>query len=289
MSPITKVGSRLEHLNRHEKENEEGTAVEDEEALRRKEKAREEKERETWKEVEKRRRRRVEGEQDLNKKLTALSTLSTDMTRRLDYTHYSLLSHVSSLVSILSALSSLSSSASEHLDTFGRSTNEYARTAQGQLSQFDKLTFAAKKERAEGLERRVKNARTSVEMLEKRLSVVREKVEGEENGERERGRRIQWRWRCMVGTFAAILGVLVLGGIARFGEREVGGWGTELTPESGQWEPGGSASPHIGDVNTTILADEPTRSEIRIPQTTKTASARGVNEWEPRLRMLEEL
>lgn len=139
------------------------------------------------------------------------------------------------------------------------------------------------------MERRVKDARSRVEMLEKRLSGVREKVEGEEQGERERGRRIQWRWRCVVGTLVGVLGLLVLGGIARFGERGVGGWGNESMQERDRWEPGGGVSPDIGDTNMTMLMDERMSSESRMPQTTKTAQVRGGDEWEPRLRMLEEL
>ncbi|KAL8833079.1 MAG: hypothetical protein Q9170_004512 [Blastenia crenularia] len=291
LSPIAKVGSRLDYYGRHEREKEdvERKVAEDEETVRRRENAREEKERHTWREVEKRKRARVEGEKDLNKKLTTLSTLSTATTRRLDYTHYSLLSHLSSLVSTLSALSSLSSSTSSHLESFENSINECTRSTQGQIKQITTQKFAGQNDRAEALKARVKGVRDRVEMLEGRLNGVREKIEREERGEREKGRRRDWRWKCTAGFLMGLLGVLALGAMLRSGAREGQGVRIKIIGETTIGGYSEYGLQEIGNGTTTAPTSEGLKRENYKAPTTRTPRIHDVDGWEPRLRMLDEL
>ena len=186
------------------------------------------------------------------------------------------------MVSTLSALSSLSSSSSNHFNSFEESTNGCARAARGQLSQFDLLTFTAQKDRAEALEKRVKNVRKKVEVLEGRMNSVCGTVEDHERRERERGRKRRWRWRCMVVLLAALLGILVPGGIARSRDSGAEGLKDSTIGEKGVLR-------NAKEENMTMLDNNGIRSDHRRALITKTAQARAVADWEPRLRMLDEL
>ncbi len=215
----------------------------------------------------------------LNSTLTTLSTLATAQTRRLDYTHYALLSHLSSLLSTLSLLASLRLSTHSHLESFTTSSRSVTANAESQLRHFDAETFAGMKARAEALERRVKEAGRRVRGLEGRLRGVREGVEGEEGAERERERGRLWRWWCGVVVAGVVVAGWVLLVVGRDGARgAVQGRGREGV---------GFPMEGVGEANE--IGVERMKSQGRRAQGRPMADTGTRDEWEPRLRMLEEL
>ncbi|KAL8723988.1 MAG: hypothetical protein Q9166_008191 [cf. Caloplaca sp. 2 TL-2023] len=303
LSPITKVGNRFEHHHSrghsggHNDFGGDGAGggtgrkgLDDEESLRRREKVREERERSLWKVVERKRGARSEGDEYLQSTLTTLYTLSTSTTRRLDYTHYSLLSHLSSLLSTLSALSTLSFSTTSHLESFNNSTSDVARTTKAQIQQFEDIKFEEQKLRAERLEKRVKGARKRVQMLEGRLKGVEEQVEGVEGAEKERRNRRRWRWKCIWVVGGGIVGIFMLVMMIR---RDAGDRQAQLENQTfvemarRKCDDGGLLG--LEEMNATVMMGEVANDNNRKEQETKRVQVRTQDEWEPRLRMLEEL
>ncbi|KAI4125100.1 MAG: hypothetical protein LQ338_004452 [Usnochroma carphineum] len=287
LSPIT---SRLHESGRHEDGPD---RLEEKELLLKKEKEererQQERERKTWTEVEARRRARGDADAALTTTLTTLSTVSTTQTRRLDYTHYSLLSHLSSLGSTLALLSSLSHSTATHLGSFEASASDTVAQAEAQLASFEEGVFAGMRERAGGLDKRVKEARRRVRGLEGR---VRELVVVVESGEREEGRRERgrrwWLWGCVVGVGVVAAGIV--GMVGGKGVGREGYWDGRLMDKVG-WDVGAGAGGGVGGLeqmmNTTVMVGR--GGERQGGEEVKTAKVRTADEWEPRLRMLEEL
>ncbi|KAL8678225.1 MAG: hypothetical protein Q9186_005408 [Xanthomendoza sp. 1 TL-2023] len=300
LNPIAKVGSRVE--GRGQGLGEEGVGgdgggggvgkrvvmlEENWEEGKRREREREGRERGVWREVERRRGGRGEGDEYLQTTLTSLSTLSTATTRRLDYTHYSLLSHLSSLCSTLSALAALGTSTSTHLQSFNHSTSDLARTTTTQLQQFEESKFAEQKTRAEGLEGRVKDARGKMQLVEKRLEGIGQQVENVEGADRERGKRRWWRWKCVWVACGGFIGVCVLVAMLRRGTWDGDAQTRDRTLLDGFRQEEGSEDGLLGreEMDTTVPMPK-WRSETRNGGN-KTEEVKGG--WEARLRMLEEL
>ncbi|KAL8920718.1 MAG: hypothetical protein Q9172_004370 [Xanthocarpia lactea] len=307
LSPLTKVGSRFEsHLSKGQSSGQndfggdgagagagngkKSTQEETDEALKREEeerKEREERERRLWKEVERKRGLRGEGDEYLQSNLTSLSTLSTSTTRRLDYTHYSLLSHLSSLLSTLSALSDLLSSSSTHLASFNDATSDFARSMKMQLHQFEHTKFEEQKQRAVDLDWRLKGAREKVGLLEGRLRGAGEQVERVEGAEKEKGKRRRWIWRCLWIACGGIFGILVLLLVTRHGSVEMQArlenqtLAKAVRLEDNHGEPQG-----LREANTTAKMDERIKHVSAEKSKTRLRTA---DEWDSRLRMLEEL
>lgn len=145
----------------------------------------------------------------LRQTLQSLTTLSTRMTRRLDYTYYSLLEHISALHTLISSFATLSSATSQHHVHFSDSTSSLAQTFNAQISGFDK-TFGAQAERIGALETRLQEERTRVGKLSQRLESVRARVEGWERGETEWQGRARRRLRMLWAGMGALLAIFLV-------------------------------------------------------------------------------
>ncbi|KAL8887193.1 MAG: hypothetical protein Q9215_005202 [Flavoplaca cf. flavocitrina] len=304
LSPLTKVGSRFEsHHSRGQSgsQNDYSNAgagfgpgherrlahEEADDMLRRERETREERERRLWKEVERKRSERGEADEYLQSSLTGLSTLSTSTTRRLDYTHYSLLSHLSSLVSTLSALTSLASSSSTHLDSFNKSTSDLSHDTKTQLQQFENIKFEEQKRRAVGLERRLKGARAKVTLLEDRLTRAGEQVQQVEGAEKEKGKRMRWRWKCAWIACGGIFALLILLLMTRPTPADMEALpGDRALMQAIQFEENLAKPQELQEMNATTEIDERTSGV-----SAKASKGRGrtADEWDSTLRMLEEL
>ncbi|KAL8850808.1 MAG: hypothetical protein Q9221_004222 [Calogaya cf. arnoldii] len=301
LSPLTKVGSRFE--NHHSKAQNSGqnepsgegagpgaghskrlAQEEADEALRKEAEEKEWRERRLWKEVERKSGERGEADEYLQSSLTSLSTLSTSTTRRLDYTHYSLLSHFSSLLSTLSALSCLASSSSTHLDSFNKATADLSRSTKSQLQQLENTKFEEQKRRAVGLERRLKGAREKVRLLEDRLKGAGEQVEKVEGTENEKGKIRRWRWNCLWLACGGVLVLLMLLLVTGHGSVEMQGRPGE---QKAIWSEDNPAEPQEPrESNTTTKIHERTE---RVGTKANKARVRTTDEWDSRMRVLEEL
>lgn len=221
----------------------------------------------------------------LQSSLTGLSTLSTSTTRRLDYTHYSLLSHLSSLISTLSALTSLASSSSIHLDSFDKATSDLSHDTKTQLQQLENIKFEEQKRRAVGLERRLKGARAKVTLLEDRLTRAGEQVQQVEGAEKEKGKRMRWRWKCAWIACGGIFALLILLLMTRPTSVDMRS-GDQALIQAVQFEQNHAKPQKLQEMNATTEIDERTSGV-----SAKASKGRGrtADEWDSRLRMLEEL
>lgn len=198
-----------------------------------------EKERETWKEVE---RLRVRGNaadeyvyvsfylncytdrecsfvsfpyfRDLRRRLTTLSALSTTTTRRLDYTYYSLLSSISSLTSAVSALSSLSTQISDLQTHFVSTSSSLTSEITTHVSS-SATSCEAQARRISQLEIRIKEGREKVGRLGERLDGVRAKVEGSSLRDRESRRIMGRRLKMLWGSLAFLVGFFFILAVTR--------------------------------------------------------------------------
>ncbi|KAL6720766.1 hypothetical protein ACLMJK_002691 [Lecanora helva] len=191
------------------------------------ERERRDKERAEWREVEKLKTRRAAVDdksmdgftdqdiyRDLRATLSTLSTLSTTTTRRLDYTYYSLLSSLSTLNSTLTSLQHLSTSTTTLSTHFTSDSNTLTTDIRAQISTAEN-GFQQQARRIADLELRMKRGREKVQGLGERLEVVRGKVEGaaerDREGRRRVGRRLRVLW-CMLGVFG---GLVLVGMVVR--------------------------------------------------------------------------
>lgn len=210
--------------------------------------------------------------------------MSTSTTRRLDYTHYSLLSHLSSLISTLSALTSLASSSLAHLDSFNKATSDLSHNTKTQLQQLENIKFEEQKRRAVGLERRLKGARAKVALLEDRLQRAGEQVQKVEGAEKEKGKRMRWRWKCAWIACGGIFTLLILLLMTRptSVDMEARPWDQAAV----QFEENLAEPQKLQEMNATTEIDERTGGV-----SAKASKGRGstADEWDSRLRMLEDL
>ncbi|SLM40662.1 hypothetical protein LPUS_11498 [Lasallia pustulata] len=142
----------------------------------------------TWADVERARSKKKRMDEELLSTLSSLSTFSTTATRRLDYSYYSLLERISNIISTVDGFFALSQYTSTLCADFATSIQALDSDFTFQISSFDD-TFAAQREKIEGLETRLHEGKQKVHALGKRLETARGKVESW--GERER----EWQAR----------------------------------------------------------------------------------------------
>lgn len=156
-----------------------------------------------------------------------------------------------------------------------------------QLHQFEHTKFEEQKRRAVDLDWRLKGAREKVGLLEGRLRGAGEQVERVEGAEKEKGKRRRWIWRCLWIACVAIFGILVLLLVTRHGSVEMQAQLENQTlTEAVRLEDHHGESQGLGEANVTIKTDE--RTKHASAKTTKTR-LRTADEWDSRLRMLDEL
>ena len=180
-----------------------------------------EKQRQQWNEVARLQRRRQEGETSLKQTLTHLSDLSTQMTRRLDYTYYSLLRSLSHLTSSVNDFYALAQASRNMHEGFLSSTGEMEREGNASLKATNE-TLDRQAERLGQLQGRMKKGRVRVAELCLRLESVRSSIEEAERREGEERRKTGKILTICWGCAASWLAILVLGLLMRqFGPRPV--------------------------------------------------------------------
>ncbi|OJD21011.1 hypothetical protein ACJ73_07649, partial [Blastomyces percursus] len=130
----------------------------------------------TMAEVRRERMRRIKEEESNHTTLSNLSTLSTTITRRLDITYYALLEKISSLHSAIYSFHTLSTAASSLHSDFARETENLSRDTTAQIDEFH-TTFTAQIQRIEALEGRMRAGAEKAASLNRRMEVVRGKIE----------------------------------------------------------------------------------------------------------------
>ncbi|KAI9702012.1 MAG: hypothetical protein M1836_001356 [Candelina mexicana] len=164
---------------------------------------RKEKERETLREKDKAKKRNEE----LHSSLSALSSISTSTTRRLDELYYSILEKLTTLHTTISSLQDLTTLTTQLQNDFQTQSEELEFEVQGQIEGF--ASFDKQQREIEDLEARVRKGREQVGTLTGRLERVRGRVEGWETREREWQRRTSQRLRILWGVLASAVVLLL--------------------------------------------------------------------------------
>jgi hypothetical protein len=149
----------------------------------------------------------------LRSSLASIATLSTEITRRLDYTYYNLLEKLASLQSTVTSFQELSDITSRLEADFEKETSQLGGDSRKQIDEL-KGTDAQIK-RIEALEARMAAGRDKVEKLEKRLNVVREKIDGWEHREGEWQARVSRRLRILWAVMGTLFIVSLAASIAQ--------------------------------------------------------------------------
>ncbi|EEH08434.1 conserved hypothetical protein [Histoplasma capsulatum G186AR] len=161
----------------------------------------------TMAEVRRERRRRMEEEESNRAALTTLSALSTTITRRLDTTYYTLLEKIASLHSAIYSFHTLSTAAFSLHSDFTRETDNLSRATTTQIDEFHSA-FTHQIKRIDALEMRMRAGAEKAEALNRRMEVVRGKIEAWDRREGEWQRRVTTRLRIfwtIVGTAVVVL------------------------------------------------------------------------------------
>ncbi|PGH08025.1 hypothetical protein GX51_01466 [Blastomyces parvus] len=161
----------------------------------------------TMAEVRRERMRRIKEEESNRTTLSNLSTLSTTITRRLDTTYYALLEKVSRLHSAIYSFHTLSTAASSLHADFTRETDNLSHDTTAQVDEFH-TAFTAQIQRIEALEGRMRAGAEKAAALNRRMEIVREKIEAWDRREGEWQRRVTTRLRifwAVVGTAVVVL------------------------------------------------------------------------------------
>lgn len=149
----------------------------------------------------------------LRSSLSSIATLSTEITRRLDYTYYNLLEKLASLQSTVTSFQELSDLTSRLQTDFENETSQLDSDSRKQIDEL-KGTDAHLK-RIETLESRMTAGRDKVEKLEKRLQVVREKIDGWERREGEWQTRVSRRLRILWAVMGTLFMIFLAASVAR--------------------------------------------------------------------------
>ncbi|RDL38585.1 uncharacterized protein BP5553_02925 [Venustampulla echinocandica] len=148
---------------------------------------------------------------ELRNAILGLNTLSNNTTRRLDNTYYSVLEKLSVLQNTIVAMKELAGMNRRVNEDFKAEGKGMIGDIRVQLNAFEGFTMQDK--RIVGLQDRVKKGRAKVEVLGKRVEVVRERVEGWEKAEVEWQEKTRKRLRvlwlimlvCGVGFIALVV------------------------------------------------------------------------------------
>ncbi|RDW64290.1 uncharacterized protein DSM5745_09701 [Aspergillus mulundensis] len=152
--------------------------------------------------------RRSRGEEYLRSALSAIGTIATDVTRRLDYTYYGLLEKIAALNVTVASFQELSDTVSKLFDDFQRETTGLEQDLRKQIG--DLHEFQPQVQRIEALEKRMRDSKTRAKVLGNRLEAMRNEVERWDKREMEWQMRTNQRLRIFRGIVtAAILAVLL--------------------------------------------------------------------------------
>lgn len=138
--------------------------------------------------------------------------MATDVTRRLDYTYYNLLEKTTALSSTISSFQELSDSASTLLSDFERETANLDQYIRKQINELK--GFQPQMQKADMLEKRMKQGQQRVEELGNRLEAIRREIDSWEQRESDwqsrTSRRLRIFWAVLGGAFVVFLLSLVL-------------------------------------------------------------------------------
>ena len=138
-----------------------------------------------------------------------------------------------------------------------------------------------------GLERRLKGARAKVGLLEDRLKRAGEQVQKVEGAEKEKGKRMRWRWKCAWIACGGIFTLLILLLMTRPTSVDMEALpGDQAMMQAIQLEENLAKPQELQEMNATTEIDGRTSGVSG-----KASKARGctADEWDSTLRMLEEL
>ncbi|KAL8898755.1 MAG: hypothetical protein Q9192_001919 [Flavoplaca navasiana] len=176
---------------------------------------------------------------------------------------------------------------STHLDSFNNATSDLSHDTKTQLQQLENIRFEEQKRRAVGLERRLKGARAKVALLEDRLTRAGEQVQQVEGAEKEKGKRMRWRWKCAWIACGGIFTLLILLLMTRPTSVDMEARsGDQALMRAVQFEENLAKPQELQGLNATTEIDERTSG---VSAKASTGRIRTADEWDSRLRMLEEL
>ena len=251
----------------------------------------------TQKDVDHMKARSVEAEAELRRRLDDLGQISTDITRRLDYTYYSLLERLGSLVSTIHSFQSLSKQSRSLVEGFEKEAGSLDADIKRRVGKF-KDVFGERDLRVTDLERRGAKAMNKAEQLGNRLECARIAVEAWEKRESEAVRARARIWKGTWFTFIGVVGVIMMlvawkgwcSGVdavkAGFGTLERGNFNQSLVIDEELLH-----EKHIPEDIQSILHGIKTRRGTRGSTRTLSASipVRTTQDDDQRLRALDEL
>jgi hypothetical protein len=132
---------------------------------------------------------------ELRNALVGLNTLSNNTTRRLDNSYYAVLEKLSSLQGTIASLKELARMTRDLNENFKSETEEVVKDAEAHLNEF--RGFEEQKVRIEALQGRVEVGREQIKILDERVGVTRERVEGWERAEMEWKDKLRKRMRVI--------------------------------------------------------------------------------------------
>ena len=149
----------------------------------------------------------------LRSSLSSIATLSTEITRRLDYTYYNLLEKLASLQSTVTSFQELSDLTSQLQTDFENETSHLDSDSRKQIEELKGTDSQLK--RIEAIETRMKAGRDKVDKLEKRLHVVRDKIDGWERREGEWQARVSRRLRILWAVMGTLFIMFLAASVAQ--------------------------------------------------------------------------
>lgn len=216
---------------------------------------------------------------ELRNALLELNGLSNGTTRRLDNTYYSVLEKLSVLQNTISSMKELASMTRRLNAEFEMEAEDVLSDVKEQLDVYE--NFEDQEKRIQGLSARVNEGRERISVLGGRVQVVKERVEGWEEAEREWKDRTRKRLKMMwilMGIFGGIFVLL---------------WIWQATTAKGSMQEGTKALNASGLLGKIPNMDA-IKNETRGMQRQVNRAWEGLNdnekiEEDPRLRVFDEL
>ncbi|KAL4971852.1 hypothetical protein BDW66DRAFT_16732 [Aspergillus desertorum] len=146
---------------------------------------------------------RSRGEEYLRSALSAIGTLATDITRRLDYTYYGLLEKIAALNVTIASFQELSDTMFKLFDDFQLETTGLEQDIRKQIG--DLHDFQPQLQRIEALEERMRASQTRAKALGNKLDAMRNEIERWDKREMEWQMRTNQRLRVFWGAVTAIM------------------------------------------------------------------------------------
>jgi predicted nucleic acid-binding Zn-ribbon protein len=210
----------------------------------------------TQKDVDRMKARSSEAEEELRSHLDDLGQMSTDITRRLDYTYYSLLERIGSLVSTIHSFQSLATQSRALVDGFEKEAEHLDTDIKRRVAKFED-GFSEREVRVADLEQRGTKARTKAEQLGKRLESARIIVEDWQKRENDAVRARARMWKGTWFTVIGVLGIIMMLVVWK------------------EWSSGvdavraGLGTPERGSLNKSLMIDEGLLRKKQIPDDVK--------------------